>query len=72
MRRDAGLFIDAKRRYTVKSVRLIRHDGRAYGWSSIASQLEAKFADLANGILPPATVRRAMDACWNIENLPPR
>jgi 2-methylcitrate dehydratase PrpD len=32
-------------------------------------QLEAKFADLADGILPPATVRRVMDACWGIESL---
>ena len=32
-------------------------------------QLETKFADLADGVLPAATVRRVMDACWNIENL---
>ena len=33
-------------------------------------QLEAKFADLADGILPAAAIRRVMDACWNVENLP--
>jgi 2-methylcitrate dehydratase PrpD len=33
-------------------------------------QLEAKFTDLADGILPAPTIRRVMDACWNIESLP--
>jgi 2-methylcitrate dehydratase PrpD len=33
-------------------------------------QLEAKFADLADGILPAFMIRRVMDACWDIENLP--
>ncbi|WP_407155801.1 MmgE/PrpD family protein [Bradyrhizobium sp. STM 3557] len=33
-------------------------------------QLEAKFSDLAEGIIPADTIRRVMDACWNIENLP--
>jgi len=33
------------------------------------AQLEAKFADLADGLLPAATIRRVMDACWNIESL---
>ena len=33
-------------------------------------QLETKFADLADGIIPAATIRRVMDACWNVENLP--
>ena len=33
-------------------------------------QLETKFADLADGILPAAAIRRVMDACWNVENLP--
>jgi 2-methylcitrate dehydratase PrpD len=33
-------------------------------------QLETKFSDLAEGILPAATVRRVMDACWNVETLP--
>lgn len=32
--------------------------------------LEAKFSDLAGGILPPAQVRRLMDACWTVEGLP--
>jgi 2-methylcitrate dehydratase PrpD len=32
-------------------------------------QLETKFADLADGILPKAQVRRLMDACWQVEQL---
>ncbi len=28
-----------------------------------------KFADLADGILPPDRIRRVMDLCWNIERL---
>ena len=30
-------------------------------------QLEAKFADLAEGILPQSEIRRVMEACWNVE-----
>jgi 2-methylcitrate dehydratase PrpD len=33
-------------------------------------QLEAKFMDLADGILPPAKTRALMDACWQVEQLP--
>jgi len=33
-------------------------------------QLEAKFTDLADGILPAPAIRRVMDACWNVETLP--
>jgi 2-methylcitrate dehydratase PrpD len=33
-------------------------------------QLETKFADLADGIIPTPAIRRVMDACWNVENLP--
>jgi 2-methylcitrate dehydratase PrpD len=33
-------------------------------------QLETKFADLADGILAAAAIRRVMDACWNVEKLP--
>jgi 2-methylcitrate dehydratase PrpD len=33
-------------------------------------QLEAKFSDLVEGIIPADAVRRVMDACWNVENLP--
>ena len=33
-------------------------------------QLEAKFADLAEGILPATTIQRVIDACWSIESLP--
>ena len=28
------------------------------------------FADLADGIIPAAMIRRVMDACWNVESLP--
>jgi 2-methylcitrate dehydratase PrpD len=34
------------------------------------SALEAKFADLADGILPKAQVVRLMESCWNVEKLP--
>jgi 2-methylcitrate dehydratase PrpD len=34
------------------------------------AQLEAKFADLAEGILPAAQARRLMAACWHIEQAP--
>jgi 2-methylcitrate dehydratase PrpD len=33
-------------------------------------QLEAKFADLADGIIPPPMIRQIIDACWNVESLP--
>jgi 2-methylcitrate dehydratase PrpD len=33
-------------------------------------QLETKFSDLADGIIPAPAIRRVMDACWNVENLP--
>jgi 2-methylcitrate dehydratase PrpD len=33
-------------------------------------QLEAKFADLAQGIIDPDKARRAMDLCWRLEGLP--
>jgi 2-methylcitrate dehydratase PrpD len=33
-------------------------------------QLEAKFADLAEGVISSAAIRRAIDACWNVESLP--
>lgn len=32
-------------------------------------QLETKFLDLVNGILPDAQVRRLIDACWQVETL---
>ena len=32
-------------------------------------QLEAKFADLADGILPAAVARKVADACWRVESL---
>jgi 2-methylcitrate dehydratase PrpD len=33
-------------------------------------QLETKFTDLADGIIPTAAIQRVMDACWNVESLP--
>lgn len=33
------------------------------------AQLEAKFADLADGILPKPRIRALMDACWGVEQL---
>jgi 2-methylcitrate dehydratase PrpD len=32
-------------------------------------QLETKFADLADGIIPAPAIRQVMDACWHIETL---
>jgi hypothetical protein len=32
-------------------------------------QLEDKFADLAEGVIPASAIRRVMDACWNVESL---
>jgi len=31
--------------------------------------LEAKFADLAEGVIPAAQARKVMDLCWNVEKL---
>jgi len=33
------------------------------------TMLEAKFIDLAEGILPQAKTRRLMDLCWKVETL---
>jgi 2-methylcitrate dehydratase PrpD len=33
-------------------------------------QLEAKFADLADGILPPSAIQRVIEACRSVESLP--
>jgi 2-methylcitrate dehydratase PrpD len=33
-------------------------------------QLEAKFTDLANGVLPAPQVRKLIDTCWQVERLP--
>lgn len=32
-------------------------------------QLETKFSDLADAILPPERIRRVMDLCWNVDSL---
>ena len=32
-------------------------------------QLEDKFANLADGVIPAYAIRRVMDACWNVESL---
>jgi 2-methylcitrate dehydratase PrpD len=34
------------------------------------SALEAKFSDLAEGILPAPHIRRLLDVCWGVEKLP--
>jgi Uncharacterized protein involved in propionate catabolism len=34
------------------------------------ADLEAKFAGLADGVLPSAQARRLMDLCWKLESLP--
>ena len=33
------------------------------------TDLEHKFADLAEGILPAAKARKVMDLCWKVESL---
>src|SRR5271170_375893 len=32
-------------------------------------QLEAKFADLADGIISPSAIQRVIEACWSVETL---
>ncbi len=32
-------------------------------------QLEGKFGDLADGVIPASAIRPVMDACWNVESL---
>ena len=32
-------------------------------------QLELKFADLTDGVIPASSTKRVMDACWNVESL---
>ena len=32
-------------------------------------QLEAKFADLADGILSASAIQRVIEACWSVESL---
>ena len=34
------------------------------------ADLEAKFLDLAKGVLPDAQARALMDLCWKVEGLP--
>jgi len=53
--------------------RLEKHIEKAVGSVDVPmsdAALEAKFADLAQGILPPAQTRRLMDLCWKVETLP--
>jgi len=33
------------------------------------AMLEAKFLDLADGVLPQAKTRRLIDLCWKVETL---
>jgi 2-methylcitrate dehydratase PrpD len=53
--------------------RLTKHVEKAIGSVEVPmtdKALEAKFADLAEGILPPAQARKLMDLCWSVEKLP--
>jgi 2-methylcitrate dehydratase PrpD len=53
--------------------KLARHVEKAIGSAEVPMSdqaLEAKFSDLAEGILPPAQTRRLMDLCWTVEKLP--
>jgi 2-methylcitrate dehydratase PrpD len=53
--------------------RLSKHIEKAIGSVEVPMSdraLEAKFADLAEGILPPPQVRKLMDLCWQVERLP--
>jgi 2-methylcitrate dehydratase PrpD len=50
-----------------------RHVEKAVGSVEVPmtdKALEAKFSDLAEGILAPAQARKLMDLCWNVEKLP--
>jgi 2-methylcitrate dehydratase PrpD len=52
--------------------RLTQHIEKAVGSVEVPMtdpQLEAKFQDLAEGILPPAQTRKLMDLCWGVEKL---
>lgn len=62
-------------------IRIVLHDGRKldkfveHVIGSVENPmsdaaLEAKFTDLASGILPPAQIRRVMEMCWSIDDLP--
>ena len=53
--------------------RVARHVEKAVGSVEVPMSdgaLEAKFSDLAEGILPAAQTRRLMDLCWTVEKLP--
>lgn len=49
--------------------RVIKHAVGSVEAPMTDAQLEAKFADLADGILPAAVARKVMDACWRVEDL---
>jgi len=52
---------------------LDRHIENAVGSVEVPmsdAALEAKFADLADGILPAAQTRKLIDLCWSVEKLP--
>jgi 2-methylcitrate dehydratase PrpD len=52
--------------------KLNKHIDHAVGSTEVPmsdTALEAKFADLAEGILPKPQVRKLMDTCWNVEKL---
>jgi hypothetical protein len=52
--------------------RFTRHIEKAVGSVEMPMSdqaLEAKFSDLAEGILPAGQTRRLMDLCWKVESL---
>ncbi|MDE2625009.1 MAG: MmgE/PrpD family protein [Betaproteobacteria bacterium] len=53
--------------------KLYRHIAHAVGSLEVPMsdrQLESKFMDLAEGILPPDQIQRLMNTCWNVADLP--
>ncbi len=53
--------------------KLHRHIAHAVGSLEVPMsdrQLETKFTDLAEGILPPEQIQRLMNACWSVADLP--
>jgi 2-methylcitrate dehydratase PrpD len=63
-----------KARVTLKDGRVLTHDVEHVVGSlerpMSDADLEGKFVDLATGVLPDAQVRRLMDLCWKVEQLP--
>ena len=58
----------AQRRPAAGEIHRARHRQLANPMTD--ADLEAKFADLADGVLPKSQARRLMDLCWAVEKLP--